>query len=138
MSSKKLKTIPIPAMWHRFPWKDFLPGVLPEDWSPVLNPDYTAYERADGLRVIVTSNRERDGKMWLHVSYSRADRVLDYNDTVEVKRRFCGDFRYAIAVFPPKSKWINDHPNCLHLWSALEGFPLPDFRVETSSGRMTI
>lgn len=88
---------------------------------------YALRERDGGIRVIIDCSEKVDGNMWLHVSYSRADRVPDHADTCKVKAAFLGD-RYAYAVFPPAGQYVNIHPNCLHLWARLDGQAvLPEF-----------
>lgn len=80
------------------------------------------------LKVIVSANRETDGKRWLHVSVSsgaRGQRV-DWYDLVRVKNLFIGRDKYAIQVFPPESQYVNIH-DVWHLWSCLDGHPLPEF-----------
>ena len=93
-------------------------------------------ERADGvawahnkrgLAVIASVAIEGDGKRWLHVSCSHARRPPTHDDMADVKCIFIGDEQYAIVVYPPWRLHVNIHPNCLHLWSCLDGHPLPEF-----------
>jgi hypothetical protein len=103
---------------------------LPTNWELVEGDDWGRAWQNGGLRLIETAARERDGRIWLHVSFSRAARLPDYNDSELVRRVFIGEDRESYAVFPPKSRWVNRHPYCLHLWTCLdapEGV-LPDFR----------
>lgn len=79
------------------------------------------------ISVIVSVAKEKDGKNWLHLSFAHPSRKLTYDEQAEVKRLFVGDENYAIAVFPPIDKHVNIHPHCLHLWSCMEGHPLPEF-----------
>ena len=80
------------------------------------------------LAVITGFELEHGCGHWLHVSYSRPTRVPSYDDLVLVKRCFIGAERKAISVHPPESEHVNLHPYCLHLWHALDGDGLPDFR----------
>jgi len=68
---------------------------------------------------------------WQHVSVSRAGRLPDYEDMKLVRRIFVGDDRECYAVYPPESRWVNDHPFVLHLWCSLDSPDgvLPDFRI---------
>ena len=103
---------------------------LPKGWEFVMGAkDGEAYSnRTLGLRVIVSSDVEEDGRTWLHVSVSRRNRMPEYKDVFLVKHLFIGDDKKAIQVFPPKDEHINDHPYCLHLFHCVEDSePLPDF-----------
>lgn len=108
---------------------ELLPMVLPAGWQTVRTTDDGAmYMSRDGMSVIVSWHKEDDGRHWLHVSCARKNRLPSWDDVADVKRMFVGDGRYAYQVIPPKSKHVNIHPNCLHLWAPLEGAqPLPDF-----------
>lgn len=72
-----------------------------------------------------------DGSMvthwWLHVSFSRKDRIPTYEEMCEVKEIFVGAEKTAYHVFPPRSKHVNIHANCIHLWHCIDGDPLPEF-----------
>ena len=84
-------------------------------------------QKDGGLRVIVDCELKADGNEWIHVSYSRAKENPTHADTVRVKRAFLGD-RYAYAVFPPESQYVNIHAHCLHLWARADGSAaLPEF-----------
>lgn len=80
-----------------------------------------------GLLIICTIGQELDHKDWVHISYSRSDRIPDYQDTKFVLDNFVID-KTAIAVYPPKNQYVNDHKYCLHLWIPIGHNPLPDFR----------
>lgn len=82
------------------------------------------------LKVICSARIEKDGKRWMHVSFSRQDRIPDWNDLRLVKDTFIGRDRLAIQVLPPADEYVNIHPHVLHLWSCLDGRPCPDFRTE--------
>lgn len=120
-------------------------GVLPE-WAeqhfadlPLLAFAYAPMElvplryvgvvgSAQGLLVICSGNVERDGKRWLHVSMSRRSRLPSYEDMCLVKDTFVGRERLAVQVFARTADHVNHMPYCLHLWSCLDGDPVPDFR----------
>ena len=78
--------------------------------------------------VIVSTNREADGKRWLHVSTPFQDRLPTYEELCEVKNIFVGPDAKAVQVFPPEAEHCNVHPYCLHLWACIDEDPLPDFR----------
>lgn len=87
--------------------------------------------RRNGLVVLASGAVELDDKRWIHVSFSRKDRMPSYDDTCLIKRVFIGEERKAIQVFPPRSEHFNLHKYCLHLWHCLDGDGLPDFRDRT-------
>jgi hypothetical protein len=80
--------------------------------------------------VVIISGTVKEGRRWVHLSFSRGDRVPDWEELKAIKGRFLGDEASAIQVFPPKSQWVNVHPYCLHLWQCVDGDPLPDFREQ--------
>ena len=84
----------------------------------------------DNRIVIASYKRYSDGKLWLHVSLSRPNRVPSYDDLVYVKRHWIGDDRKAIMVLPSKDEHVNLHPYVLHLFTCIDGDPLPDFRTK--------
>jgi hypothetical protein len=106
-----------------------LPRVLPAGWQLHNDPVRGVwYSSGDGLRVIMTAAEERDGKRWMHVSFSRANRLPSWDDLRKVKDIFIGRERLAVQVLPKARDYVNHHPHTLHLWSCLEGDPVPDFR----------
>lgn len=107
--------------------KDVLPK-LPKQWRFVERwGDGGLWRNRDNLKVIADAETKDDGKPWLHVSFSRADRLPSYSDIINVKETFIGPDRRAIMVFPRRDRHVNIHPNCLHLFACLEGDGLPDF-----------
>ena len=80
-----------------------------------------------GLRLI-GSIAIYDDLAWYHVSFSRPDRIPSYKDITMIKDVWFGKDRWAIQVHPKADEHVNIAPTCLHLWSCLEGFNLPDFR----------
>jgi hypothetical protein len=89
-----------------------------------------APRRMLSMFVICTGRVEADGRRWLHVSFSRRDRLPDWPDLRLVKHTFIGDERIALQVLPRQAEYVNVHPNVLHLWSCLDGDPVPDFRIK--------
>lgn len=66
---------------------------------------------------------------WKHVSVSFGaanHKTPSWEVMCAVKELFFEPEETVIQLHPPKSRWINNHPGCLHLWRYLEGeFPLP-------------
>lgn len=65
-----------------------------------------------------------DGEGWEHVSVSRTDRCLTWEEMCMVKSMFWSDDDCVIQYHPPKSEYVNNHPYCLHLWRPV-GIELP-------------
>lgn len=114
-----------------------LPKSFPRGWRELENsfmkelgaPDghAPAFRRSDGLRVVITSQIEQDGRPWVHISVSRSDRLPSWFDLKDVKNLFLGPEKSAIQVLPAERDFVNIHPYCLHLWHCLDGGPVPDF-----------
>lgn len=86
------------------------------------------FRARDSLKVCITVQREEDGRPWLHVSFSFADKMPTYEDMTEVKSLFIGPNHPAYMVLPRTKDHFNFHQFCLHLWAPLAGEdPLPDF-----------
>lgn len=77
--------------------------------------------------VIVSHDREDDGKQWAHFSMAHPKRLPTWDELVDAKEKFLGVESKAIQVLAPRSEWVNIHPHCLHLFVCLDGDALPDF-----------
>ena len=78
------------------------------------------------LKIIASSGDAERGIEWEHVSVSLSNRCPTWEEMCLVKSLFWDDEETVIQLHPPKSKWINNHPYCLHLWRPLkESIPLP-------------
>lgn len=103
-------------------WKEVSP-------SPVFGPEAKNYERLwtyNGLLVICTVGKYDDEKEWVHLSYSRKNRIPDYKDTKLILKHFVGN-RKSIMVFPEEKNYVNISENCLHLFICNDKDPLPEF-----------
>lgn len=89
--------------------------------------DYLRCWTYKGLRVLVSAVKY-NGWEWLHVSFSRPNRIPSYDEIQLVKENFFGD-RKAIMVFPSKEHYVNVHKYCLHLWYSKDN-PIPDFDIK--------
>lgn len=79
----------------------------------------------DGLLVATSQDEEPGGKRaWIHVSFSRPDRLPDYDDLQTARRNFIGIDRVSLQIFPVEEEYVDLHPNCLHLWSPVGFDPL--------------
>jgi hypothetical protein len=53
---------------------------------------------------------------WEHVSASLATRCPTWAEMAWVKGLFWEDEEQVVQFHPPRSAYVNRHPNCLHLW----------------------
>jgi len=64
---------------------------------------------------------------WEHVSVSLPCRTPNWAEMCFVKNLFWEDEEAVMQLHPPKSDYVNCHPNCLHLWRPIfTDIPLPD------------
>lgn len=79
------------------------------------------------LRVVASDGTNDDGSIcvpWEHVSISCQTRTPKWDEMCWVKDIFWEPSECVIQFHPPKSVYVNAHPNCLHLWMPLE-FDIP-------------
>ena len=106
-------------------WKENAPllyTLLADDWR-----DYMKCWTFKGLRVLASAMKYQ-GWEWLHVSFSRQNRIPDYNEIQLVRKNFIGEDKKAIMVFPSADHYVNQHKNSLHLWYSKDN-PIPDFDI---------
>ncbi len=62
------------------------------------------------------------GGGWEHVSVSPHKRRITptWDDMCKVKDIFFRDEECVVQYHPPKSEYVNNMPNCLHLWRPIE------------------
>jgi len=77
--------------------------------------------------MVIASSGDRDlGVSWEHVSVSLPNRCPNWLEMCFIKSLFWDDEETVMQLHPPKSKWINNHPHCLHMWRPTETeIPLP-------------
>lgn len=74
-----------------------------------------------GLRIVASY-----GGGWDHVSVSRKDRTPTWEEMTAIKDLLFDPEDCVFQYHPPKSKYVNHHPHCLHLWrSQRERMPMP-------------
>ena len=71
-----------------------------------------------GQRVFVIAS---DQLGWEHVSVSRRDRAPLWDEMCQVKALFWEEDDCVVQFHPPRSDYVNQHPNCLHLWRFVDG-----------------
>ena len=59
-----------------------------------------------------------DGKEtgWDHVSISAKNRMPTWTEMCRVKDLFFDPTETVVQFHPKASEYVNNHPNCLHLW----------------------
>ena len=68
-----------------------------------------------------------DGAGWEHVSVSRRDRCPTWDEMCQIKALFWSEEDCVVQYHPPRSEYVNNHPNCLHLWRPVgAALPMPD------------
>lgn len=67
------------------------------------------------LFIVIASN-EMD---WEHVSVSHHERCPTWDEMCIIKSIFWDDEDAVVQFHPPKSEYVNIHPNCLHLWRSI-------------------
>lgn len=112
------------------------PRVLPASWREVQRGrDGAKYMNASArLGCILSCSIEADGRAWLHMSVSHAQRIPTWGELRVCKEQFLGD-REAYSVMPPRARYVNLHKNVLHLFALLDetASALPDFTGGTGS-----
>lgn len=73
---------------------------------------------------VIASN----GGGWEHVSVTLRDHPYEtptWREMQWVKTLFWDDEETVVQIHPPASRYVNEHPGCLHLWRPIEGPGLP-------------
>jgi hypothetical protein len=79
------------------------------------------------LLLIMSSGSDADSSGWEHVSVSLKHRTPTWEEMCFVKDLFWDDEEMVLQIHPAKSKYVNFHPYCLHLWRSLAfDMPTPD------------
>jgi hypothetical protein len=66
------------------------------------------------------------GPAWEHVSVSLRDRPPTWEEMAWVKHLFWDEEECVVQFHPPRSRYVNTHPFCLHLWAVVGvAFPTP-------------
>lgn len=78
------------------------------------------------LHIIASPGDANPDIPWEHVSVSVRNRCPNWQEMCFVKGLFWDDEDTVMQLHPPRSKWINNHPYCLHLWRPkTQDIPLP-------------
>lgn len=97
--------------------------------SKVMGAEAQEYMKAwefNGLFVFASVAEYDDGREWLHISFSRKNRIPTYDDMTRIKRDFIGEDKKAVMILPEKENYVNIDKNCLHLFYSIHN-PIPEF-----------
>lgn len=79
-----------------------------------------------GDRLKILSSGADDEFHWEHVSVSKKRHTPNWTEMSFVKDLFWAPEECVVQYHPPRSEYVNYHPNCLHLWRPRDGqFPMP-------------
>lgn len=103
----------------------------PKQWRELERDPTGAKYREPNRRlvVIVSCSIEDDGRAWIHLSCSHAERIPSWGELGIVKEAFLGD-REAYQVMPPRKRYINIDPHVLNVFALFDAAAdpvLPDF-----------
>jgi hypothetical protein len=120
------------ALWTPPPEaRQYDPPVVGAGWTLIRSGiDGRAYGHEDGRTLIWSVSYEADGHLWRHASMAHPSRLPTWEEMVVLKEWLCGVDAIAYQVIPPIAEYVNDNPNCLHLWEPIGHRPTPDFRKD--------
>ncbi len=72
------------------------------------------------LVIIAADGKDPEALGWEHVSVSLPDRCPTWEEMSFVKELFWGEDECVLQFHPPKSRHVNVHPYCLHLWKPVD------------------
>lgn len=80
-----------------------------------------------GEELQIIANEAHPNRLWWeHVGISIRRRIPNWREMCFVKDLFWSEEECVVQFHPPRSEYVNCHPNCLHLWrNAKQDFLLP-------------
>jgi hypothetical protein len=72
------------------------------------------------LKIISSEAGDPIAEGWEHVSVSTRRRCPNWIEMCFVKDLFWNESECVIQFHPPRSEYVNNHPNCLHLWRPVD------------------
>jgi hypothetical protein len=82
--------------------------------------------RGELLKIIVSPGDADPDIPWEHVSVSLKNRCPTWAEMCWVKDMFWEPEETVVQFHPPRSRWVNNHSFCLHLWRPInQEIPLP-------------
>ncbi len=116
-------------------------GPKPPDWEKMetTEPMDIWFHRKSGLIVVTALIQTRDGDKWIHLSISRKDHPVEFDEMEYVKLHWLGPEALAVEVYLPDEEQpgsVTKYPS-RNLWCCLAKRPLPDFNdVQIISARV--
>lgn len=68
-------------------------------------------------KIIVSGEFERESQGW-HFSISHPNRYPTWEEQKRARYELIPDEVYMVSIMPPRSEYVNRHPNCFH-WHEL-------------------
>lgn len=66
------------------------------------------------------------GDGWEHVSVCPRNRLPEWDEMCQIKDMFWNEDECVVQYHPPKSEYVNNMSNCLHLWKPIgKEIPMP-------------
>jgi len=88
------------------------------------HPNYKTHD----IAIIAGWNEDgKNGCIMEHVSVSLRRRCPTWDEMSMIKDVFWEDDELVVQFHPPKSQYVNIHPNCLHLWRKVGWEPEMDW-----------
>ena len=69
------------------------------------------------------TEQDLGGGYWKHLSISHPRRHPFWDEILDARYAFFDDDETVIQIMPPKSEYVNLHPNCFHLWAKIKETP---------------
>jgi hypothetical protein len=101
--------------------------------SPRNSGPYGAFDLhgpcGERLLIIAADTRDPESEGWEHVSVSIGRRLPNWKEMAFVKDLFWDDQELVAQFHPPRSEYVNNMENCLHLWRHKSLINPPSFLV---------
>lgn len=94
--------------------------VTPPGWRVIERRSDGVMWRVPGGKRAIASAEVIDGRRWAHLSLSHKARMPTWPELVHMRDMLLGDDVEAYQVAPPSSRYVNIHPNVLHLFVCLD------------------
>lgn len=112
-------------------WREQCPDVEPP----------TTYQHRDGRTALVGREPVAEGDWRWHISVRYGDpgvdgRVPTWEELVETAHQLRPGIVFVVAV-PPRSWWVNVHPDVLHMWETTDEHLVAMWRSERKGDRPT-
>lgn len=92
--------------------------------------------RMGALQAIVSRDDLGDGDLRWHISLSRKDRVPTWDELAKCAHHLRPGIVFCVPM-PPRSWWLNVHPNCLHLHEIKDERLVDQWRAERKGHEQT-